>query len=148
MEPEEFGELLQILRSGLEDGSFCWFAYWVGWSFQHVGLDEHGHDVNERATRYETAGGQQGNSFPQCFIGDREYVLCRTSVAGVRDGLHAGAYGHQPPDLCWAADRSWFVYSDVELNSTLVGATDDLVASLIAAPGLEAFRITAESEVS
>lgn len=47
----------------------------------------------------------------------------------------------QPPNLIWPADHSWFVQSEVDLDSTLVGGSRALVDELLASPELEAWEV-------
>jgi hypothetical protein len=47
----------------------------------------------------------------------------------------------QPPNLIWPADRSWFVQSEYDLDSTLVGGSRELVESLMASPELETWEV-------
>ncbi|MER5309326.1 hypothetical protein ABT034_16230 [Streptomyces sp. NPDC002773] len=51
------------------------------------------------------------------------------------------------PDLWWPQDRAWCVGGDVDLVSTYVGGSEELIADLLAAPGLEAHRVTATDGV-
>jgi hypothetical protein len=41
------------------------------------------------------------------------------------------------PQLWWPDDRAWCVATDIDLDSTFVGATEEGVASLLAEPRLE-----------
>lgn len=45
------------------------------------------------------------------------------------------------PSLIWPADHSWFVASEVDFDSTLVGGSRTLVDALVAAPGLEVLEV-------
>jgi hypothetical protein len=49
------------------------------------------------------------------------------------------------PNLIWPADRSWFLVTEVDFDSTLVGGSRSLVDSLVAAPGLEVFEVQPET---
>lgn len=49
-----------------------------------------------------------------------------------------GIFTAHPPTLIWPADRAWFVAGDVDLDSTYVGGSEDLIAALLAEPDLEA----------
>jgi hypothetical protein len=52
------------------------------------------------------------------------------------------------PSLIWPADRSWFVASEVDFDSTLVGGTRALVNALVAAPGLEVLEVEPETKLT
>lgn len=45
------------------------------------------------------------------------------------------------PNLIWPADRSWFVASEVDFDSTLVGGSAELVNAIVQSPALEAWRV-------
>jgi hypothetical protein len=53
-----------------------------------------------------------------------------------------------PPSLIWPADRSWFVASEVDFDSTLVGGNRGLVEALIAAPGFEVYEVTPDTKLT
>ncbi|ALO98190.1 hypothetical protein SHL15_7177 [Streptomyces hygroscopicus subsp. limoneus] len=46
------------------------------------------------------------------------------------------------PDLWWPQDRAWIVGGDVDLVSTYVGGSPELVADLLAAADLEAHPVS------
>jgi hypothetical protein len=48
------------------------------------------------------------------------------------------------PNLIWAEDRAWFVASEVDLDSTLVGGSHALIDALLAAPDLEVWEVDGE----
>ena len=52
------------------------------------------------------------------------------------------------PNLIWGADRSWFVASEVDFDSTLVGGSRALVKALVAAPGLEALEVEPDTNLT
>jgi hypothetical protein len=43
----------------------------------------------------------------------------------------------------WPADRSWFVASDTDLDSTYLGGSVGLVGALVEHPGLEVWPVAA-----
>jgi hypothetical protein len=45
------------------------------------------------------------------------------------------------PNLIWPANRSWFVASEVDFDSTLVGGNSELIEAMIESPELEAWRV-------
>lgn len=52
------------------------------------------------------------------------------------------------PSLIWPADRAWFVASEVDFDSTVLGGSRALVDALLAAPGLEVFEVTPETKLT
>lgn len=53
----------------------------------------------------------------------------------------------QSPTLLWPADRSWFVATEIDLDSTLVAGPQALVDAVVAAPDLEAWAVTPDSDL-
>jgi hypothetical protein len=52
----------------------------------------------------------------------------------------------QSPNLIWPEDRAWFVQSEYDFDSTLLGGSRALIDALLAAPDLEVWEV--DSEVS
>ncbi len=59
-----------------------------------------------------------------------------------------GGFGSGSPTLLWPADRAWFVAGDVDLDSTYVGGTSDLIDDLLARSDLEAREVFPHDGVS
>lgn len=47
----------------------------------------------------------------------------------------------EAPHLIWPADRAWFVVSEVDFDSTLVGGSTALVEAIVESPELEAWAV-------
>jgi hypothetical protein len=50
----------------------------------------------------------------------------------------------QTPDLIWPEDRSWFVQTEVDFDSTVVGGSRALIDALLGAPELEVWEVDGE----
>lgn len=46
-----------------------------------------------------------------------------------------------PPHLIWPADRAWYVASEVDFDSTLVGGTTALIDAIVGSPDIEAWQV-------
>ena len=57
-------------------------------------------------------------------------------------------FGAEPPTILWPSDRAWFVASDPDLDSSYIGGSDALIESLLSHPDLEAWRATADDDVT
>lgn len=55
---------------------------------------------------------------------------------------------NQSANAWWPRDRAWFVATDIDLVTTYVGGTADLVGELLAEPGLEAAPATADQSTA
>ena len=52
-----------------------------------------------------------------------------------------------PPNLVWPFDRSWFVGTEIDFDSTIVAGFPALVEAVLKAPGLEAWPIDVEDRL-
>jgi hypothetical protein len=68
-----------------------------------------------------------------------------TAVVQIGDG---DPFWREAPSLIWPADHSWFVASEVDFDSTLVGGSRVLVEALVAAPGLEVHEVTPDTKLT
>ena len=86
---------------------------------------------------------------PRLQLADREHVLFRgrigeferddwTSTAPWADPRDAWVHS---PSVLWPADRMWYVATDVDLDSTLVGGSAELIRTLSADERVEAHPI-------
>jgi hypothetical protein len=57
-------------------------------------------------------------------------------------------FWRESPSLIWPADRSWFVVSEVDFDSTLVGGGRTLIDALLAAPGLEIHEVQPDTKLT
>ncbi len=55
--------------------------------------------------------------------------------------------GLDGPNIWWPADRSWCVSTDIDLDSTYIGASEDCIERLLRHPSLEVLRTTSDAPV-
>jgi hypothetical protein len=53
-------------------------------------------------------------------------------------------FSRQSPNLLWPEDRAWFVASEVDFDSTLLGGSRALIEALLASPDLEVLEVGPE----
>lgn len=58
------------------------------------------------------------------------------------------AHWSQGPNLLWPADRAWFLASEIDFDSTLVGGSQALVDAIVACPGLEAAQVPPDGSLA
>ncbi|MFN8110196.1 MAG: hypothetical protein U0Y82_10215 [Thermoleophilia bacterium] len=87
---------------------------------------------------------------PTVAVPGRRYALATCPLRAVGDlGAHLGWPGMSDlvPQVWWPADRSWYVASDIDLEWTYVGGSEELVAAILAEPALEAARVQPDDSV-
>ena len=57
-------------------------------------------------------------------------------------------FWREAPSLIWPADRSWFVASEVDFDSTLVGGSRALIDDLLGTPWLEVLEVRPETKLT
>jgi hypothetical protein len=69
----------------------------------------------------------------------REYQLYAGPSAGAASFIMTGRR-YQSPNIWWAADRSWFVATEIDLGATFVGGSQETIDRLLVDPRLEVTR--------
>lgn len=114
--PDIARALIPVLARRTATAESCWFGLWHGygrWDFDR---------------------------FPLFLTPGREEVLLSGTLADVVSPVALDEFA-ELPDLWWPEDRAWCVGGDVDLASTYVGGSPELIAELLAAPGLEAYPV-------
>lgn len=136
-------EQLEALRDALLEvtpGAVCTLLVWDGWSSLRPPWRD--------APRVE----RPGRSYVSLEGALEDVVRLSAALAGddadggLVDAAHPAAV--QTPAAWWPQDETWSVATEVDLDSTLVAGTAELVARLLADPVLEAFPVRPEDEVS
>lgn len=98
----------------------CWLGVWRGYGWDYA---EH----VPRGTRcIDTGGGRTWDMFraPLTMIG-----------APFFDGVEQTAH------LMWAADRSWWLSTDIDLNTSYIGGSAELIEAVLGSAALEAWPV-------
>ncbi|MET9059450.1 hypothetical protein ABZX99_16685 [Streptomyces antibioticus] len=109
--------LLPVLARHTRTAERCWFGLWAGYgrrSFDGVPCFETPH---------------------------RERVLLSGPLDDVLSPVEPDAFA-ELPDLWWPQDRAWCVGGDVDLVSTYIGGSPELIAELLASPLLETVPVS------
>lgn len=75
---------------------------------------------------------------PEWRASGRRYLLYQGSVEGVADVLRIGHSGSfVPPSLWWPEDRTWFVSTEVDAESTYIAGSIALIERLLSSEDME-----------
>ncbi|KOV56203.1 hypothetical protein [Streptomyces sp. MMG1121] len=116
--PDVARALLPVLARHTTTPQRCWFGLWHGygrWDFAHV-------------PTFETPG--------------RDEVLLSGALADAVTPASLDEFA-ELPDLWWPADRAWILGGDVDLTSTYVAGSAELITDLLGAADLEAHPVAA-----
>jgi hypothetical protein len=127
--PHELERLCSVLAACTSTADRCFLGIWEGYGGLPLS---------------EWASGSELRLDQRTFLVTEGPISTATRV----DRRDPGALLPEPPTLMWPADRAWFVASDVDLDSTYVGGSEDLIAAVLAEPGLEAWPANSTDRVS
>ncbi|MYW17400.1 hypothetical protein GT039_17830 [Streptomyces sp. SID2955] len=120
--PDVARSLLPVLARHTRTPEQCWFGLWHGY------------------------GRWDWGRFPTFGTPGRDEVLLAGRLADAVSPATLDEFADLP-DLWWPQDRAWCLGGDVDLVSTYVGGSPELIAGLLAAPDLETHRVTPDSPV-
>lgn len=120
--PDVARALIPVLGRHTRTPERCWFGLWSGYG------------------RWEFDG------IPTFATPGRDEVLLAGTLADAVSPLALDEFA-ELPDLWWPEDRAWCVGGDVDLVSTYVGGSPQLIAELLSDPELEAHAVGAGDPV-
>lgn len=121
--PDTLAELCDLLASHTAAPERCYFGVWEGYGWVGPGARFAAHlDLPER-TQHMFRGS-----------------LSRVQEIGSQVG---GFFRQESPSLMFPADRSWFVATEVDFDSTYLGGSQELVDAVVADQRLEAWPVSA-----
>jgi hypothetical protein len=112
--------IVPVLEAFTTTPKTTWFCLWGGWG----GIDS---SIPRSVARLELPG--------------RRYILLRGPVRAAQSFQLEVSY--QSPSLWWPDDRTWFVASEVDFQSTYIGGTPDCIQRLLKLSDIEAMRVYA-----
>jgi hypothetical protein len=142
--------LSEVLGQHTTTPRCCFFGFWTGWTsinFRLASKDdrhlpsEKAADHSDRLLGIDERIGARFELPPQA---GREYVLLSGGlVSAVEVAESAEATGCPPtsPNLIWPEDCSWFLASEIDFDSTLVGGSNALIAKIVDSRIIEARRV-------
>lgn len=126
LDPDLAMSLVDSLASHTATADRCWFAVWHGWG-----------DLDRAFDRQPT--------FP---LPGREYHLASGPLAAAAQSVGDSTFLHRSANLWWPDDHSWCVATEIDLDSTYVGASKACVEELLANPALETARVSLSAGIT
>jgi hypothetical protein len=121
--PEDAAAMARVLAGHTATESHCWFAVWDGWA-----------DLDERFR------GQPTFQLP-----GRTYYLAYGRIAAATQSAATpgpGRHRHRSCNLWWPDDHAWCVATEIDLDSTYIGASEACIEELLASFELESARLS------
>jgi hypothetical protein len=122
LEPDALRALCEVLGRYTAHDQGCLFALWEGWGWNHGG--------------------------PRLRHPGRDYLLFTGPLPAALDFGDSRGIWSQSPNLFWPSDRSWFVATEIDFDSTIVAGGAELIAAILADPTLEAWRVDPDDSLA
>jgi hypothetical protein len=149
--PELLAMRLAAILENHTGANRCFFGVWEGWGTPSVTMAFHERTPDEvrewqrEAVEAEIAGWCEligrGVSLR---LPDRPMWVLEGPVAAVGDFY---APYRNRPSLWWPEDRAWCVGTDIDLMTTYVGGTSELIDALLADDQLESFAVSVDQRI-
>ncbi|SOX55153.1 hypothetical protein MAAFP003_3837, partial [Mycobacterium ahvazicum] len=104
----------------------CWFAVWDGWGGIDLAFDD----------------------LPTFQLPGRAYYLARGPLTAAAQSVQSPSLGHQSANLWWPEDQAWCVATEIDLDSTYLGASEACIEQLLADSELEVARLDRTARVA
>lgn len=134
--------LYRLLAGATTTPDEVYFGFWSGYS-GHNGAQVWTTSARQLRGLAEPAPATSAR-IDELHLPGREYVLARGSLsdaAAVAALLESDEKHPVAPNLMWPADRAWFVASEIDFDSTLVGCNSTTAATILANDRLEAYPV-------
>jgi hypothetical protein len=149
--PEVLGHLCDLLADRTTTPDDCYFGLWEGWGW--IGSDDDSLVFRLPDSAETTPPPPQASARRPSLVRlpGRNYLLLEGPL---RAALQVGHWPRpdwfipQSPNIFWPSDRAWFVASEIDFDSTLVGGSRELIDALLAAPALDSWPVDADDSLA
>lgn len=126
--PGTAASLTRVLSHHTTSADHCWFAVWAGRGELHQAF----HDR------------------PTFALPNRDYHLAHGPLAALTQSLStdSGYSWHLSANLCWPGDHTWCLATEIDFDSTYLGASQACIEDLVADSELEAMRLDVTAGVT
>jgi hypothetical protein len=143
--------LAPILANYTTEAQHCRFALWAGYGEPTLAFGFADGPCEELRRRMQDAAEVEIRDWRGLIEGaavlrlpDRPMWLLEGPLAAVREFY---AHYRHPPNLWWPRDRAWCVGTEVDLMTTYIAGSSELVDALLADDRLEALAVSADQFV-
>jgi hypothetical protein len=132
---ETWSRLCTILSREVTPDDLLFCAQWTGWA-----------SVSAWLASLSIRGDARGIEDPDLPIfslpplAGRDYLLLKAPLDKVGEFVRLHPF-ERLPNMVWPSDRGWFLVSDIDFDSTLIGGSKDLIRSIIESASLEAASV-------
>lgn len=142
-----------ILAAHTTRADSCFFGLWTGWSSMTLRSRQGAASaVAMWPAEFRSGDDVAGAHFGLPPQSGRDYLLLHGPLSGIAEiqlpAEQGGLGWPTSPNLMWPEDRAWFLASDIDFDSTLVGGTDSLIGEIVGSSALEAWEVRAADSLT
>lgn len=141
---EVLRSLCDTLEQHTSDSNHCLFGLWTGKNLAAFAFAEAADALTHSSVQetQKAAFSMEELEGPQFRLKGRQYVLLEGPLTAAKECNSGGELlENLSPNLLWPSDKAWFVATDIDLDSTLVAGSDELITAVVSSPELEAWPI-------
>jgi hypothetical protein len=148
LSPELYSPLCDLLEAHTSTPQRCWFCLWEGYGWIQGGA---------AVGRIYIAGMEPAVAEPEppvfepsimngprVSIPGRDYILLEGDL---RSWKQVFDDGWESPNIYWPEDRAWCVATEIDLDSTYLGGSADLIEKLLADDRFEALAVSPDDPI-
>lgn len=157
--PEVLARLCDVLADHTATPERCFFCPWEGYGWISSGPFG---PPSPRAARPGAAGVSSDDPIapafspeelrqPRLHLPGRDYLLLAGPLkAALQIGHWIGpeCFAPQSPNLFWPADRAWCAASEIDFDSTLLGASTELVDAILRSPEFDSYPVQPDDSLA
>lgn len=135
--------LIEIIGS-MSRSELCYLGLWAGWTAVSTSMCAANRTDNNQRLSVRRGRDLPGLHFELPRASGREFSLLRGPLAATSEVLHAldpSLDGGSLIHLAWPADRSWYLGSDIDWDSSVLGGSAELVHRVSCSNVVESLRI-------
>lgn len=156
LDAEQFHALCRVLAEDSSPTQTCYLLLWDGWGNLPSRWREEGFRIRQPARNYLMFECRISDVFDASIYFALPHPAFVTSLS--MDDFTRTQIDHadpgqtladvQSPNQWWSADRSWFVSTEIDYDSTIVAGTQHLITQIVTDPQLEAFQVDLGDDLS
>jgi hypothetical protein len=144
LQREVLQSLCGVLGRHTSESEHCFFGLWDGWTW--TTLRSEPKDETVPGVSHGSLRSFDQVKVPRLELPGRQYVLVTGPVSAATeirepDDRSGSRLAPSSPNLMWPADCAWFLASDIDIDSTLVGGSTKLIEAIIEADEIEAWQV-------
>ncbi len=131
--------LCEVLATYTGTADWCWFCLWDGYGWV---AGSPSFDTLDGGARVQPAFERAIIEGPRVRLPEREYLLYEGPLDAASEmgwWLDGRLVSPQSPNIFWPDDHAWCVATEIDLDSTFIGGSADLIHALLGDARLEAW---------